>query len=257
LGLNPLRLEETWMVKKTDAPAKPVARKRVATPAARKVAPAAKTARSQRAAGATGPAVPKADRLVETAARNTLAVNPLIGIRAADFGGAAQALLGAAVKQPVKAARHLGAYAKELSRAALGQSELQADPRDKRFSDPAWQSSALLKRLVQAHAATGKELGRYIDATSLNARDKARAHLVASIFVDTIAPSNTLLNPKASRTWPTTCATTRVCRRRSTSRASRSAATCACRPATWCSATRRSNSSSTSRRSTRSTRGRS
>jgi polyhydroxyalkanoate synthase subunit PhaC len=50
---------------------------------------------------------------------------------------------------------------------------------------------------VQAHATTGKELDRYIDATALNARDKARAHLVASIFVDTIAPSNTLLNPTA------------------------------------------------------------
>jgi polyhydroxyalkanoate synthase len=31
----------------------------------------------------------------------------------------------------------------------------------------------------------------------LNARDKARAHLVASLWVDTIAPSNTLMNPTA------------------------------------------------------------
>ena len=34
------------------------------------------------------------------------------------------------------------------------------------------------KRLLQAYTATSKELGRYIDSTSLNARDKARAHLV-------------------------------------------------------------------------------
>ena len=61
-------------------------------------------------------------------------------------------------------------------------SEAQTDPKDKRFADPAWQSNPLLKRLLQAHTATGKELGRYIDATSLNARDKARAHLVASIY---------------------------------------------------------------------------
>ena len=114
-----------------------------------------------------------------------------------NLGGAAQALFGAAVKQPAKAAWHLGAYALELGKAAMGLSEIQIDPKDKRFVDPTWQSSAPYKRLLQAHATTGAELGRYIDSTSLNERDKARAHLAASIFVDTIAPSNTLLNPTA------------------------------------------------------------
>src|SRR5687768_5151387 len=114
-----------------------------------------------------------------------------------NLGGAAQALFGAAVKQPAKAARHLGACALELGKAAMGLSEIQIDPKDKRFVDPTWQSSAPHKLLLQAHATTGAELGRYIASTSLNERDKARAHLSASIFVDTIAPSNTLLNPTA------------------------------------------------------------
>ena len=187
------------MVSKSRAPAK--------TPARWAAQASQRVARRRKATAARQGAAPlrrrrttasrAAERLGESAVRNTLAVNPLIGIRASDFGGAAQALLGAAVKQPVKAARHLGAYAKELGKAARGQSEVSHDPKDKRFVDPAWQSNPLLKRLLQAHAATGKELDRYIDATSLNARDKARAHLVASIFVDTIAPSNTLLNPTA------------------------------------------------------------
>ena len=142
-------------------------------------------------------AAPAAERVAEVAARSTLAVNPLIGIRASDFGEAAQALFGAAVKQPVKAARHLGAYAGELGKAVRGKSQYAIDAKDRRFADPAWQSSPLHKRLLQVHAATASELTRYIDATSLNARDKARAHLVASIFVDTVAPSNTLLNPTA------------------------------------------------------------
>jgi polyhydroxyalkanoate synthase len=162
--------------------------------AAAGAAPApAKSARKPRAAAAA----PPEELLEDSAARNTLAVNPLIGIRARDFGGAAQALVGAAVKQPVKAARHLGAYAKELAKAVRGKSEAAPDPKDKRFADPAWASSPIHKRLLQAHLATGKELERYIESTSLNARDKARAHLVASIFVDAIAPSNTLLNPAA------------------------------------------------------------
>ena len=196
------------MANKTKASAKTVAgkhvtpvaaRKHIAAPAARKAKAGAKPLRAAatRAQATPDGAVPAADRLSETAARSTLAVNPLIGIRASDFGEAAQALLGAAVRQPAKAARHLTAYAKELGKVALGTSLAETDPKDKRFADPAWQSSALLKRLLQAHVTTGKELARYIDATSLNARDKARAQLVASIFVDTIAPSNTLLNPTA------------------------------------------------------------
>ena len=140
---------------------------------------------------------PAADRLIETASNNTLAVNPLIGIRASDFGGAAQALFSTVVKQPLNAAKHLRGYAKAMGQAVRGKAELSLDPKDKRFVDPAWQSSALLKRLRQAHAVTQAELAQYIDSTKLSERDKARAHLAASIFVDTIAPSNTLLNPIA------------------------------------------------------------
>ena len=174
-----------------------VPRHAAAAPARKRTAAPRKAAPRANAEPAAPPAAQKADRLVETAARNTLAVNPLIGIRAADFGAAAQALAGAAVKQPLKAARHLGAFAQELGRVARGQSDAEVDPKDKRFLDPAWQSSAIHKRLLQAHAATGKALAGYIDATGLKPRDKARAHLVASIFIDTLAPSNTVLNPTA------------------------------------------------------------
>ena len=176
------------MVKKSDAPAKPAARK--PTPPTKKAIPI-------EAHDTHDAAIPAADRLQETASRNTLAISPLIGIRPGDFGEAAQALLGTVVKQPARAARHLGAYARELRKAAMGRSEAQPDPKDKRFADPAWHNSAVHKRLLQAYTATAAELSRYIDATSLNDRNKARAQLVASIFIDTIAPSNTLLNPAA------------------------------------------------------------
>ena len=170
-------------------------RKRASSAAGRSATPA--KSRTKAASAVAKPAMEAAGVLGEAAARNTLAVNPLIGIRPSDFGQAAQALYGAAVKRPLQAARHLGAYAGALGKAARGTSPLAPDAKDKRFADPAWQSSPLHKRLLQAHTVTASELTRYIDATSLNARDKARAHLVASIFVDAIAPSNTLLNPAA------------------------------------------------------------
>ena len=140
---------------------------------------------------------PAAQPLGEGAANNTLAVNPLIGIRAVDFAQAGRALVGSALKQPRRAARHVGAYLRELRQVARGASDIAHDPRDKRFADPAWSSSALHKRILQAHALTQAELSRYIEGSALDARDKARAQLVASILVDTLAPSNTLLNPTA------------------------------------------------------------
>jgi polyhydroxyalkanoate synthase len=182
------------MVRRTPALGTSAPRKRTAASAKSR----SKTPRVlEQADDASDATLSPAERLGETAARSTLAVNPLIGIRAADFAGAAKALAGAAVREPVRAARHLGRYAKALGNAARGAAGAAPDPKDRRFADPAWQSNAALRRLLQAHAATGQELARYIDATSLSARDKARAQLVASIFVDTIAPSNTLLNPTA------------------------------------------------------------
>ncbi|MEO7854608.1 MAG: alpha/beta fold hydrolase [Rubrivivax sp.] len=184
------------MVTKKKAPtatARKAPRKSVAQPVAKRVA---KRIAKTEVIGAQAELAP-ADRIADIAAHNTLAVNPLIGIRASDFGGAARALIGAAVRQPRRAARHLGVLASELGKVARGQSQFAPEPKDKRFADPAWQSNVLLKRLMQAHAVTGQQLAAYIDDSALQPRDKARAHLVASILVDTLAPSNSLLNPTA------------------------------------------------------------
>ncbi|MBP6110672.1 MAG: alpha/beta fold hydrolase, partial [Rhodocyclaceae bacterium] len=137
------------------------------------------------------------DRLTETAARNTLAINPIIGISKQDFVDAAKVLVGSAIKKPVRAVKHFRAYVKALGIVVKGESNLAADPKDKRFADPAWQTSPIHRRLMQAHATTGAEFARYINESSMDERDKARANLFASILVDAIAPSNTPLNPTA------------------------------------------------------------
>lgn len=110
------------MVKK---PATTASRKRTAIPAAKKAKPLAGKPRAAK----PGNEASNSERLGEIAARNTLAVNPWIGIRARDFGEGAQALLGAVVKQPVKAVRHLGASAMAVGRAALGRGDAPVDPR--------------------------------------------------------------------------------------------------------------------------------
>ena len=135
--------------------------------------------------------------LEDAAARNTLAVSPFVGIRMADLGEGVQALLSTITKEPANAARHLMSGTKAVVRAIKGQSDYTPDPKDKRFADPAWQTSGIHKRLMQSHATLYQELAKYIDATTLGPRDKARAQLAASVVLDAVAPSNTLFNPSS------------------------------------------------------------
>ena len=136
--------------------------------------------------------------LAARAAQNTLAANPLLGIRAADLTLAARALLKGAASQPRLFLRHLADYGGALVEVARGKSGIEPDPKDKRFADPAWQSNGLYRRLLQAYTRTGQGLDRFIAATSLSTIDKERARFLASLIVDGLAPSNLLLaNPAA------------------------------------------------------------
>jgi len=135
--------------------------------------------------------------LEDAAARNTLAVSPFLGIRMADLGEGVQAMLSTVTKESANAARHLLSGTKAVVQAIKGHSSYTPDPKDKRYADPAWQTSAIHKRLMQSHATLYQGLTKYIDATTLGPRDKARAQLAASVLLDAVAPSNTLFNPSS------------------------------------------------------------
>ncbi|MBL8352568.1 MAG: alpha/beta fold hydrolase [Burkholderiaceae bacterium] len=138
--------------------------------------------------------------LVGEAAQHTLAYNPLLGVRRGDVAAGAKSLLKAVAVSPKKAGRHLGAYLGELKRVVRGQSAAAPDPKDRRFTDQAWQGNFLYKRLLQSYVATQKGLAEYIASTTLDARDKARAQFFAALITDALAPSNWLLaNPAAVR----------------------------------------------------------
>lgn len=138
--------------------------------------------------------------LVIDAAENTLAYNPLLGLRRRDLATAAAALLKAVAISPRLASRYGGAYLSELSKVVRGDSEAKPDPKDRRFADPAWQSNFLYRRLMQAHGVTQKSLDDFIDHSRLDARNKGRARFFASLVTDALAPSNFVLtNPAAVR----------------------------------------------------------
>src|SRR5262249_56250615 len=85
------------------------------------------------------------------AADNTLAANPLIGIRQEDIMESAGVLFQRIMANPGLAASQYAAFLGELGRIASGSSELAPDAKDKRFADPAWQNSAAYRPLAHTY----------------------------------------------------------------------------------------------------------
>ncbi|MDM0051496.1 alpha/beta fold hydrolase [Variovorax sp. J22R115] len=138
--------------------------------------------------------------LIERASENTLAPNPLIGLRPADFAKATRSLLKLATVSPGATVGSLARYAKSLGQIVQGRSELAPDPKDRRFADPAWQGNFLYKRLMQNYLLTHNEFNSLIADSRLGDREKGQAQFLTALVTDALAPSNWLAgNPAAVR----------------------------------------------------------
>ena len=129
-------------------------------------------------------AEPDPDPLSGEAARNTLALNPLIGLRGQGLMDGAAILLKAMVNEPTVAGGQWLSFLSEIGRIGAGQSDRVQQAGDKRFADATWKNSGLHRQLLQAYLAWGDALNGFIDKTSLGDLDKARARLIANIFID-------------------------------------------------------------------------
>src|SRR5260221_11108697 len=87
--------------------------------------------------------VPEAEAVFEDASRNTLALNPLVGIRGQDLIDSAGMLFKVVVNEPKVAAEQWLAFLGELGSIVAGKSERAPKVGDRRFSDATWKESAL------------------------------------------------------------------------------------------------------------------
>ena len=138
--------------------------------------------------------------LIEVASENTMAASPLVGIHTHEVAEAAKALFRVVTKTPRRAGSQLGHFAKELRSIITGDSDLTADPQDRRYADPAWKENFIFRRFMQTHVAAQKDLFDYIDAADMSPMEKGRAHFFASQVADAFSPANfPLTNPAAMR----------------------------------------------------------
>jgi polyhydroxyalkanoate synthase subunit PhaC len=143
---------------------------------------------------------PDTSDLASEAASNTLALNPLMAISPADLARSATKTARSMAGQPAALMHYWSSLASDMVQVATGDSDLAPGPKDRRFADPAWTSNPAYRRLMQAYLAWGKAVAESVEKADLDDTGAARARLVSSILVDTMAPSNNpVLNPAAMK----------------------------------------------------------
>jgi len=143
---------------------------------------------------------PSADDISEEASRNTLALNPLVGISGQDLIDSAGVLFKAVVNEPKVAAEQWLSFVGELATIVGGNSDRAPKAGDRRFSDATWKESGLHSGLLKAYLAWGDAVNGLVEKTSLSKIDKERAHLITEILIDAVAPTNAMFtNPAAVR----------------------------------------------------------
>jgi polyhydroxyalkanoate synthase len=141
------------------------------------------------------------DEIARSAAETTLALNPLMGgINREELLGAVAMMLRSTMTNPITSAKSASKIAKENAAILLGKSQRKADPRDRRFRDPAWEHNPFYRRGMQAYLATQEHLNDWVADLKMTELEHARAKFVMGMITDALAPTNSLIgNPAATK----------------------------------------------------------
>jgi polyhydroxyalkanoate synthase subunit PhaC len=127
-----------------------------------------------------------------------LGANPFVGLTRAQIAAAFGRLLQRVVVEPGVAVANALDTARQLVEVAIGRSDAAPDPRDKRFTHPAWSNNPIYRRLVQAYLVESRALLGLVDEVDLDPKSRERARFAVSLFTEAVAPTNTLAgNPSA------------------------------------------------------------
>ena len=135
---------------------------------------------------------------LEEAADAGVALNPLVGLAREDLVGAVGVMLKATASQPGKVLAHGKSFADDVIKILTMKSDIAPNPKDRRFTDPTWSQNPLFKAGMQYYLAAEKGVKNFIGDLELDELERTRAHFVAQMVIDSLAPTNTLAgNPAA------------------------------------------------------------
>ena len=91
-----------------------------------------------------------------------------------------------------------GSLAAEVAAAVAGRSTIEPERGDRRFTDPAWSSHPVYRRISQAYLAVERAIGAAVDDADIDWPTRERARFAAGILATGLSPTNTLAgNPTA------------------------------------------------------------
>jgi polyhydroxyalkanoate synthase subunit PhaC len=93
-------------------------------------------------------------------------------------------------RHPDRLARRAGGLGRGIAAAVAGRSDVAPARGDRRFADPAWQESRILRRLLQSYLATTEAVDGLISDAELDWRTERQARFAANNVLDALAPSN-------------------------------------------------------------------
>ena len=136
--------------------------------------------------------------IVEQATESMLGPNPFVGLRLETLLESYRELGEQAARHPALALEQTAVLFRELIAVLSGSSTLAPAADDKRFGSDVWRENSFYRIYLQSYLAWSASLENFVDRSSLDADNKARARFAVSALTDAFAPTNSLLgNPDA------------------------------------------------------------
>jgi len=135
------------------------------------------------------------------AVRSILGPDLFVGFDIGDLAVSVADFVGELLDARSKALERLPRLGTELFNVLIGRSEIEPDPSDKRFSDPAWKENPFYRAMMQGYLAWRGTMLDLVNEQTTNGADwktPAQKRFAVSLLTEALAPTNNLLgNPAA------------------------------------------------------------
>ena len=109
---------------------------------------------------------------------------PMVGFGGADLFHVSQQIAEQAIKQPPLVLKYYTNFMLEMGRVMTGQSTVEPDAKDKRFTDEVWKTNPYYHALLQTYLTWQQSFNAFINDAGLDKKDADRARFVLSLFAE-------------------------------------------------------------------------
>ena len=121
-----------------------------------------------------------------------------VGLEPTQILSAGARFLRSVATQPQVVARRALELAQDEAKVMLGSSDIAPAPKDRRFTDDAWSTNPVYKRIAQTYLAADKAVHGIVADLDVDDKTRLRTEFLADLVTDAAAPTNTLIgNPAA------------------------------------------------------------